>query len=75
MGDPLIFLNLKEELGGAAPLALPFRPWGRNSCWKNSGNETIKEVTVSENEIKVRQYADDTTLILDGSKDSLICAP
>ena len=29
---------------------------------------------MSENEIKVSQYADDTTLILDGSKESLICA-
>ena len=37
-------------------------------------NETIKGITVSENEIKVSQYADDTTLILDGSKESLICA-
>ena len=37
-------------------------------------NETMRGITVSENEIKVRQYADDTTLILDGSKESLICA-
>ena len=37
-------------------------------------NETIKGITVSENEIKVSQYADDTTLILDGLKESLICA-
>ena len=37
-------------------------------------NETIKGITVSENEIKISQYADDTTLILDGSKESLICA-
>ena len=37
-------------------------------------NETIKGIWVSENEIKVSQYADDTTLILDGSKESLICA-
>ena len=29
---------------------------------------------MSENEIKVSQYADDTTLILDGSKESLMCA-
>ena len=29
---------------------------------------------VSKNEIKVSQYADDTTLILDGSKESLISA-
>ena len=28
----------------------------------------------AENEIKVSHYADDTTLILDGSKESLICA-
>ena len=37
-------------------------------------NETIKGITVSENEIKVSQYAEDTTLILDGSKESLKCA-
>ena len=37
-------------------------------------NETIKGITVSENEIKVSQYADDTTFILHGSKESLICA-
>ena len=37
-------------------------------------NETIKGIWVSENEIKVSQYADDTTLILDGWKESLICA-
>ena len=37
-------------------------------------NETIKGITASDNEIKVSQYADDTTLILDGSKESLICA-
>ena len=37
-------------------------------------NETIKGIIVSKNEIKVSQYADDTTLILDGSKESLISA-
>ena len=36
-------------------------------------NETIKGIWVSENEIEVSQYADDTTLILDGSKESLVC--
>ena len=35
--------------------------------------ETIKGITVSENEIKVSQNVDDTTLTLDGSKESLIC--
>ena len=29
---------------------------------------------VSENEIRVSQYADDMTLILDGLKESLLCA-
>ena len=37
-------------------------------------NETIKGIWVSENEIKVSQYADDPTLILNGSKESLIYA-
>ena len=33
-------------------------------------NETIKGIMVFKNEIKVRQYADDTILILGGSKES-----
>ena len=31
-------------------------------------NKSVKDIPVQENEIKLSQYADDTTLILDGSK-------
>ena len=34
-------------------------------------NKKIKGITVKETEIKISQYADDTTLVLDGSKSSL----
>ena len=32
----------------------------------------IRGITVKDKEIKLSQYADDTTLILDGSKESLL---
>ena len=32
---------------------------------------SIKGISISQNEVKLSQYADDTTLILDGSKDTL----
>ena len=32
---------------------------------------SIKGISISQNEIKLSQYADDTTLILNGSKDTL----
>ena len=34
-------------------------------------NQNVKGIFVNGNEIKISQYADDTTLILDGSKESL----
>ena len=37
-------------------------------------NKDIKGITVRGNEIKISQYADDTTLILDGSKKSFTSA-
>ena len=64
MGGPLIFFKLERGVRqGCEILAEKIRK-----------NETIKGITVSENEIKVSQYADDTTFILDGSKESRICA-
>ena len=32
---------------------------------------SIKGISISQNKIKLSQYADDTTLILDGSQDTL----
>ena len=32
---------------------------------------SIKGISISQNEIKLSQYADNTTLILDGSQDTL----
>ena len=37
-------------------------------------NKNVKGILVQENEIKLSQYADDTTLILDGSKESFTSA-
>ena len=37
-------------------------------------NKNIKGFFLGNNEVKLSQYADDTTLILDGSKESLIAA-
>ena len=37
-------------------------------------NKSVKGICVQENEIKLSQYADDTTLILDGSKESFTSA-
>ena len=54
MGGPLIFLNLKEELGRAAPSRLTFSVLGFEIlAEKIRKNETIKGITVSENEIKI----------------------
>ena len=35
-------------------------------------NKNIKGILVNNEEIKLSQYADDTTLILDGSRESII---
>ena len=34
--------------------------------------KSIKGITISQNEVKIREYADDTTIFLDGSKESLL---
>ena len=67
---------MKGELGRAVPCRLTssFLAGVEILAENIRKNETIKGIWVSENEIKVSQYADDTTLILDGSKESLICA-
>ena len=42
--------------------------WCRNS---DQNNPQIKGISIEENEFKITQFADDTTLILDGSQQSL----
>ena len=37
-------------------------------------NKSIKGIFINNKEIKLSQYADDTTLILDGTKESLIAS-
>ena len=75
MGGPLIFLKLERGVRQDCPLSPYLFVLGVEIlAEKIRKNETIKGITVSENEIKVSQYADDTTLILDGLKESLICA-
>ena len=37
-------------------------------------NENVRGIFVNKKEIKISQYADDTTLILDGSKNSLLAS-
>ena len=39
--------------------------------WKT---KSIKGIMISQNKFKISQYADDTTLFLDGSKESLLSA-
>ena len=36
----------------------------------NRRNKSIKGITIDEQQINISQYADDTTLILEGSRDS-----
>ena len=41
---------------------------------KSRKNQNIKGMMVSQNEVKISQYANDPTPVLDGSKESLISA-
>ena len=45
--------------------------WG-NIINKSKSSKNIKSITIGDNEHKLPQFADDTTLILDGSDESLI---
>ena len=52
------------------PFPLYFHPLREVLANKIRENKDIKGITVCGNEIKISQYADDTTMILDGSKKS-----
>ena len=53
-------------------LSLYFYPLRRNTGGKIRQQKDIKGIHVSGKEIKISQYADDTTLILDDSKTSFL---
>ena len=75
MAGPLLFFKLEREVTQGCPSSpYPFVLGVKIFAEKIRKNLTIKGIWVSENEIKVSQYADDTTLILHGSKASLRCA-
>ena len=62
---------LKEESGKVALFPLIFS----SSVQKYlRNNKDIKGITVCGNEIKISQYTDDTTIILDGSNKSFLSA-
>ena len=44
----------------------------RSTCQCNSPKKEIRGIRVKDKEIKLSQYADDTTLILDGSEESFL---
>ena len=69
-------LNLKEELGRAVPFSPYLFILGVEIlAEKIRTNKSVKGISlVQENEIKLSQYADDTTLILDVSKESFTSA-
>ena len=65
----MLFSNLEEGLGKVA-LSLPislFSECAEILAETIRKNENIKGITINEQEIKISHYADDTTLILDGS--------
>ena len=75
MAGPLIFFKLERGVRQGCPLSRYLFVLGVETlAEKIRKNEAIKGIWVSEDEIKVSQYADDTILILDGSKESQICA-
>ena len=53
-------------------VTLSNHPFHRSTCQCNLPKKEIRGITVKDNEIKLSQYADDTTLILDDSEESFL---
>ena len=53
-------------------VTLSIHPFHRGTCQCNFQKKEIRGITVKDKEIKLSQYGDDTTLILDGSEESLL---
>ena len=74
MDGQVIFLRFKEVLGKAARSHLIYLSYRLLKVLATAirKNINIKGISVNGVEIKLSQYADDTTLILDGSHESLL---
>ena len=70
----MISLNLKEGLDKAAPFSVPLILCVEILPETIRKNKNIKGITIDGQEIKISQYADDTTLILDVSSVSFTTA-
>ena len=55
-------------------LTLSLYPYRRSLAKAGRKNENISGINVNDKEIEISQYADDTTLILDGSTSFLLSA-
>ena len=53
-------------------VTLSIHPFHRGTCQCNFQKKEIRGITVKDKEIKLSQYGDDTTLILDGSEEYLL---
>jgi len=63
-----LFFKLERGVKQGCPLSLYlFILYVEISAEAIRKNESIKGITINEQEIKISPYADDTTLILDGS--------
>ena len=76
MDGQAITSTLKEESDKAAPIRLIyfFILCAEILASKIRENKNIKGITVCGNKIKISQYADDTTMIIVGSKKSFTSA-
>ena len=72
MGSNFFELNRVVRQGCPLSGTLSIHSFRRGTCQCNSPKKEIRGITAKDKEIKLSQYADDTTLILDGSEESLV---
>ena len=59
---------------GRSPISLPVYPVRPNNVSLIINDKCLKRISVNGNEFKITQFANDTTLILDGSNNTLLAA-
>jgi len=72
MDGQAIILRSKEVFDKAAPYLFILSAEMLATAIRNNTN--VNGLSVNNEEIKISQYADDTTLILDGSRESLLAS-